>query len=481
MTRIAAALSAAAVMLALGAAPAAAVPRYVSPTGASSAPCSAMAPCDIETGVEGAANGDEVIVAPGDYGTPESPEHDVISSMADIDVHGIDGQARPMLYSNASVALQLTNAGAMLTHFGIVSSDVSGGNALILSGATAERIYSSGGPSGGTEGCLLSGATIRNSICTGRGFAVEVTGSGTLRGVTAWSSGDFSYGLQAQDATVNVHSSILQGSSADVRSAMLPAGTPPQVTLSYSNYDTTDPNAGTITPPGTGTNQVAAPLLANHAAGDFHQFTTSPTVDAGAPGLEATIGPFDIDGGSRITGAAPDIGADEIGPGSPTPAGPGGGGPGDGPGLGNGNGGNVDPAPSMTAFAITPTAFNSLLNGSSILGPSAARGARVTYELSERANVGFRAERAAKGRRVGRRCVRPTRRNRSRRPCVRWVRVRGGFSHAGSAGANSFRFSGRVRGRALRPGRYRLVARPVDLAGNRGKLSRRGFRILRRR
>jgi hypothetical protein len=133
----------------------------------------------------------------------------------------------------------------------------------------------------------------------------------------------------------------------------------------------------------------------------------------------------------------------------------------------------------MTALAFSPSAFVPLLGGPSIT--SAARGTRVLYELSERANVVFRVERSTPGRRVGRRCVRPTRRNSNRRRCVRWVRLRGGFTHVGAAGANSFRFSGRVRGRALRPGRHRLAASPVDLAGNRGKLARRGFRVLRRR
>jgi hypothetical protein len=484
MTRIAAALGGATVVLALVAAPAAAAPRYVSPTGASGAPCSAAMPCDIETGVEGASTGDEVLVAPGNYGTPESPEKDMISSVADIDVHGIEGQPRPMLYSNASQAFSLSNPSATLTHFGLVSSDASGGAALALIGALADRVYVSAGPNAGTEACILAGgATLRNSVCSGKGFAIEVSGAATLQGVTAWSIGTFSYGLEVFQANVTVQSSILQGSSADVRSSTLPAGTPPQVTLSYSNYDSTEPNAGTITPPGTGTNQVAAPALVNPAMGDFHQFTTSPTVDKGAPGPPAVIGAFDIDGGSRATGAAPDIGADEIGPESPTPAGPGGGGPGGSPGGGDGNGnGTLDrSAPTVRVLPFSPMAFLSHPTGPSVLAPSAVRGTRVRYELSERAHVAFRAERAAPGRRVGRRCRRPTRRNAGRRRCVRWVRVRGGFTHAGLAGANSFRFSGRVGGRALRPGRHRLVATPVDVAGNRGKLARRGFRILRRR
>ncbi len=92
----------------------------------------------------------------------------------------------------------------------------------------------------------------------------------------------------------------------------------------------------------------------------------------------------------------------------------------------------------------------------------------------------FRVERAAKGRRVGRRCRPQTRRNRSRRPCRRYVTLRGSFRRAGKAGANRFRFTGRLRRRKLRPGSYRLRARAVDTAGNRSRIARKRFRIVRR-
>jgi hypothetical protein len=42
---------------------------------------------------------------------------------------------------------------------------------------------------------------------------------------------------------------------------------------------------------------------------------------------------------------------------------------------------------------------------------------------------------------------------------VRYVRLKGSFRRPGVAGANQFRFTGRLRKKALRPGRYRLVAK----------------------
>jgi hypothetical protein len=97
----------------------------------------------------------------------------------------------------------------------------------------------------------------------------------------------------------------------------------------------------------------------------------------------------------------------------------------------------------------------------------ARRGAVVSYTLSEAARVRFRV----------RRCV-P--RNRGLRRCARYKRFRPGFTHVGRAGRNRFRFTGRVGGRRLRAGRWRLVARPTDAAGNRGHAVHTSFRIVRR-
>jgi len=113
-------------------------------------------------------------------------------------------------------------------------------------------------------------------------------------------------------------------------------------------------------------------------------------------------------------------------------------------------------------------------------GPSVAgrRGANVTYDLSETAEMGFTVERPSPGRQAGNRCARPGKRNRKARRCTRWVRLRGGFAHPGQAGFNRFRFTGRLRNRKLARGRYRLLATPTA-GGRRGATRRAGFRIIR--
>jgi Ca2+-binding RTX toxin-like protein len=174
----------------------------------------------------------------------------------------------------------------------------------------------------------------------------------------------------------------------------------------------------------------------------------------------------------------------------PQPPGPG---PGDGgPGSGTGEGGTggsgpgtggpagsvVDVVKPVASVAVNPSRFSSAGSGGSI---ASAAGTRVTYQLSEPATALFRVQRARPGRRVGGRCVAPTRANRNRKRCTRWVRVRGSFSQAGQAGSNTFRFTGRVGGRRLRLGRYRLVLVATDGAGNKSAAARAPFRIIRRR
>ncbi|MEA2440929.1 MAG: large repetitive protein [Thermoleophilaceae bacterium] len=140
----------------------------------------------------------------------------------------------------------------------------------------------------------------------------------------------------------------------------------------------------------------------------------------------------------------------------------------------------VDLAPAIAAFAM-PAEFRAAPSGASV---AAARrrarvGAVVRYRLSEPARLTLTVERRAAGRKVGKRCRKPSRGNRTRKRCTRWVRERGSFTHAGVAGQNRFKFTGRLRNRKLKPGSYRLVAVATDSAGNRSPAKRRTFRIVR--
>ncbi len=58
------------------------------------------------------------------------------------------------------------------------------------------------------------------------------------------------------------------------------------------------------------------------------------------------------------------------------------------------------------------------------------------------------------------RCVAPTRRNRRTRKCTLLVTLRGSFTLDSTVGTNTFRFTGRIGGKRLKPGSYKLVATP---------------------
>lgn len=70
--------------------------------------------------------------------------------------------------------------------------------------------------------------------------------------------------------------------------------------------------------------------------------------------------------------------------------------------------------------------------------------------------------------------------NRRAKGCTRHRTLRGGFTHRGATGNNTFNFSGRLRNRRLAPGRYRLQAIATAAAGNASRPQRSRFQIRRR-
>jgi hypothetical protein len=151
---------------------------------------------------------------------------------------------------------------------------------------------------------------------------------------------------------------------------------------------------------------------------------------------------------------------------------------------GGGNGPPPPPqdttAPDVTRLALSPTRFR--LGGALPKVAAVRTGTRIRFTISEAATVRLRFRRLAPGRRVGGRCVKPTRLNRSRRRCTRIVPVRGSVSLPVKAGARRIRFAGRLsKRRSLKPGGYRLILTATDAAGNVSTPDRVRFRLLPRR
>ena len=110
---------------------------------------------------------------------------------------------------------------------------------------------------------------------------------------------------------------------------------------------------------------------------------------------------------------------------------------------------------------LAPSSFAAAPSGPSAVSARRKYGTRVTYTLNEAASVRFTVTQARPGRRASHgRCVAPTRRNRRARRCTRVVTLNGSFTRTGEAATNSFRFTGRIDGKRLKPGSYKLVATP---------------------
>jgi hypothetical protein len=133
----------------------------------------------------------------------------------------------------------------------------------------------------------------------------------------------------------------------------------------------------------------------------------------------------------------------------------------------------------ISALAISPSAFFAAPSGATVSTAAAAKtkkyGAKVSYRDSQVATTTFTVLRETSGRKQGRSCRKPSKHNKHGKPCKILTAV-GSFVHVDVAGANSLHFSGRLKGRKLPAGSYRLQAVAHDAAGN-GAAVDKGFKI----
>ena len=139
----------------------------------------------------------------------------------------------------------------------------------------------------------------------------------------------------------------------------------------------------------------------------------------------------------------------------------------------------TDAIPTLTAASMKPNRFR--LGRKLPQGSAVRTGTTIRFRLSEAARVTYDFRRALPGRKVGRRCLAPTRARQGRPRCTRYVRS-GSLRRAAALGSNILRFQGRLtRRRALRPGKYRLTLVATDAAGQRSAPKTLTFRLLGRR
>jgi hypothetical protein len=178
----------------------------------------------------------------------------------------------------------------------------------------------------------------------------------------------------------------------------------------------------------------------------------------------------------------------------PPPAGPP---PGRGPRVPIPRGHEKPGGPVLSGLTLNPSRFRAASRGPTTLAAKASAakkrkqaktGTTISYRDSQAARTTFTVYALQKGVRRGKRCVRAPASHSKRtgraavatrkrtKGCTRAIAV-GSFSHDDRAGRNRLRFTGRLRGRQLEPGAYRLTAAARNSRGRSAPLSRR-FRIL---
>jgi hypothetical protein len=128
----------------------------------------------------------------------------------------------------------------------------------------------------------------------------------------------------------------------------------------------------------------------------------------------------------------------------------------------------------ITGLAPHPRSFVAASHGASI---ARRTGTEIGYTDSQSATTTFTVQRPEPGVRRGGRCVKPSRSHLTDKRCTRYAAV-GSFRHLDVAGANRLHFTGRLNGRKLPPGLYRLRAVARGASGKPGPTAFTKFRVL---
>jgi hypothetical protein len=447
--------------------------RYAAPAGSGNE-CTQAQPCLLSEAVGKAESNDEVIVTPGTYALASKVATPL--GKTGIDIHGEPGQPVPRLVA-ASAANAVFEVGAEnrlsqvdLENTGNLASGIVCNEAALVDRV---RVLVAGESSWAVQQhatCVVRDSLLRaegekatgllssggQETALARNLTVAVSGAESI-GITSEGFGFNPFG--ATSHLLDVQNSIVHADGTDLTSTFFYFPGPPftiesagDIAVGHSNFASSKSAAGSTITEGTG-NQKAPPLFVDAAGANYREAAGSPTIDAGA--ADAQIGSLDLAGNPRILGSAPDIGAYEFVP----------------PAV------LLATAGTLQSLSLSPSAFRPAKKGEAIFSARKKRkapiGTTVTYSLSAAGTVEFSAERRLPGRKVGKRCVKQTRANRTKKKCSRFKRVKGGFTHSGQGGQNRFKFSGRIAGKGLKPGRYRLT-------GKTGSVSKRAsFRIVR--
>ena len=447
----------------------AATTHYAAPGGSGPAPCvEPAAPCNIERAVEFAnhASGDTILLAPGTYHPAAS-----LKVFGSVIISGEPGQPTPLIEATGEYGLFIQDPSTVRDVRIKSPSGTTAGLFLLTAGSTVERVESTGEAN---RACVLIGATARNSLCvaepvSGGGEGVEMSISGSTPSVTethltnVTAIGGFAgISVGANESTavkLDATNTIASGGQFDVFAGSYSATAPVTVNVSHSNLEGVETEViggGHVTVTEVA-KQIAAPVFVDEAGGDYSEAVGSPTRLAGD--LTAVLaGETDLAGNARTTNCAGTVGVD-IGafqyecPAAETPVvTPGGGDQGSSsptttittPTT------NISPPPAPLAGPTTPVLSKLALKPAKFtVTGKAPKGTTISFALSTAASVKLEL--------LGKKTVKGKRKT---------VILGALPEFAGEAGANSVKFSGKVKGKPLALGSYTLKATASGTAGD---------------
>jgi hypothetical protein len=410
-----------------------------------------------------------------------------VAALAGVTVTGVTVNAN----SPGSTGVQL-GAGALLTDAAVNAADT----ALLTFGGTTRRTTLNGGVTGVSAGPAAGPSVVSDSVVTSTASGGQAAlasksssssdvGALTLRNVTAVAGGSGASGLEAQayagaqfagaPGSIDARNVIVRGAGTDLKSDppanpcpggdVCPAGA---VKVGHSNFVT---SSGAVDSGSLGHNQSTDPLLVNPVVGagqDFHiSSSSSPAIGAGTP--DANDGPTDRDGVTHPN--PPSIGAYEFVGSTPPPSGgnaPPAGTTAGGPTTTGGGQGTLPTKASISGLGESNTIFAVGPASTPLSAQTAARrhkrGTVFSFRVDQSATVKIAIQSTARGRRVGRRCKPDSPRLHHKPSCTRTITI-ATLTRTARAGINRVAFTGRIRNKALTPGRYRAALTAIDAAG----------------
>src|SRR5437763_8957915 len=254
---------------------ASAATRYASPNGSSSASCTAAAPCDLVTAVNGdglnnnPTAGDEVVITPGQYGQLGNGIHTRLDPAAQENIHGAAGQPPPVLQLDAAPSGQVRSV-IVLDQPDDRLADVDINtpySGFEVPNGTVDGVFARSFSDVGDHACGLA-QSITNTVCfrdgQGGGSAFRAAFSGcpantsiALRNVTLEAPQGTGADVSAFGATCNptvtISNAVIRGSPAtqldpaqDLLAYSSGGGGSVSVVLDHSDY--TQTNAGPAGP-----------------------------------------------------------------------------------------------------------------------------------------------------------------------------------------------------------------------------------------